>query len=173
MGPGVRSLVFRMCMAVVKLLEYQTMPLLDVIQRDLTAAMKAKDEARLGTIRLIKTALKKHEIDSGKPLDETTELRVLNMLVKQRQEAIDMFRKGGRSELAEKEQAELQVVESYLPAQATEAEMDAAVASALAEAGTTSVKQMGIVMKAAQAKLTGKRVDGKILSDKVRARLQG
>jgi uncharacterized protein YqeY len=149
------------------------MPLLDVIQRDLIAAMKAKDEARLGTIRLIKTALKKHEIDSGKPLDEATELRVLNMLVKQREEAIDMFRKGGRAELAEKEQAELEVVESYLPAQATEAEMEAAVASALAETGATSVKQMGVVMKAAQAKLAGKRVDGKTLSDKVRARLQG
>jgi uncharacterized protein YqeY len=149
------------------------MPLLDLIQRDLTAAMKAKDEARLGAIRLIKTALKKHEVDSGKPLDEVTELRVLNMLVKQRQEAIDMFRKGGRPELAEKEEAELKVVESYMPTEATEAEMEAAVTSALAETGATSLKQMGIVMKASQAKLGGKRVDGKTLSDKVRGRLSG
>ncbi|MCW5983056.1 MAG: GatB/YqeY domain-containing protein [Bryobacteraceae bacterium] len=149
------------------------MPLLDVIQKDLVAAMKAKDEARLGAIRLIKTALKKHEVDAGKPLDEATELRVLNMLVKQRQEAIDMFRKGGRPELAEKEQAELQVVESYMPAEATEAEMDAAVSAAIAETGASFPKQMGVVMKASQAKLAGKRVDGKALSDKVRARLAG
>lgn len=149
------------------------MPLLDLIQTDLIAAMKAKDETRLGTIRLIKTALKKHEIDSGKPLDEATELRMLNMLVKQRQEAIDMFRKGGRPELAEKEEAELKVVESYMPSEATGAELDAAVASALAETGAASIKQMGVVMKASQAKLAGKRVDGKALSDKVRSRLSG
>ena len=135
--------------------------------------MKAKDETRLGAIRLIKTALKKHEVDSGKPLDEATELRVLNMLVKQREEAIDMFRKGGRAELAEKEQAELKVVESYMPADATEAELEGAVAAAMAETGATSIKQMGVVMKACQAKLTGKRIDGKTLSDKVRSRLAG
>ena len=149
------------------------MALLDVIQRDLTAAMKAKDEARLGTIRLIKTALKKHEVDSGQPLDEATELRVLNMLVKQREEAIDMFRKGGRPELAEKEQAELKIVEAYLPVEATEAEMEAAVAAAVAETGASSIKQMGVVMKASQAKLAGKRINGKTLSDKVRGRLSG
>lgn len=149
------------------------MALLDVIQRDLTAAMKAKDEARLGAVRLIKTALKKHEIDSGKPLDEPTELRILNMLVKQRQEAIDMFRKGNRPELAEKEESELKIVESYMPAEATEADIDAAVSSAFADTGASSIKQMGIVMKASQAKLAGKRVDGKTLSDKVRSRLTG
>jgi len=147
------------------------MALLDKIQSDLTAAMRAKDEARLGAIRLIKTALKKHEIDSMKPLDEPTEIQVLNTLIKQRREAADMFRKGGRPELADKEEAELKLVESYMPAAPTEAEIEAAIAAALAETGVTSAKQMGVVMKAAQAKLTGKRVDGKALSEKVRAKL--
>ena len=147
------------------------MALLDKIQSDLTAAMRAKDEARLGTIRMIKAALKKHEIDSMKPLDEATELQVLNTLIKQRREAADMFRKGGRPELADKEEAELKLVESYMPAAPTDAEIEAAIAAALAETGVTSAKQMGVVMKAAQAKLMGKRVDGKALSEKVRAKL--
>jgi uncharacterized protein YqeY len=142
------------------------MPLLDRIQSDLMAAMKAKDQARLSAIRMIKTALKKHEVDSVKPLDEQTELKVLGTLVKQRVEAIDMFRKGGRGDLAEKEAAELKVVESYMPAEASEADLEAAIAAALAETGATSVKQLGAVMKASQAKLTGKRVDGRILSEK-------
>ena len=147
------------------------MPLLDRIQSDMTAAMRAKEEARLGAIRLIKTALKKHEIDSMKPLDEATEIQVLNTLIKQRREAADMFRKGGRAELAEKEEAELKLIESYMPAAPTEAEIEAAIAAAIAETGVTSQKQMGVVMKAAQAKLAGKRVDGKALSEKVRGKL--
>lgn len=147
------------------------MPLLDRIQSDMTAAMRAKDEARLGAIRLIKAALKKHEIDAMKPLDENTELQVLNTLIKQRRESADMFRKGGRPELAEKEEVELKLIESYMPAAPSEQEIEAAIAAALAETGVTSQKQMGVVMKAAQAKLAGKRVDGKALSEKVRARL--
>jgi len=147
------------------------MPLLDRIQSDMVAAMRAKDEQRLGAIRLIKAALKKHEIDSMKPLDESSELQVLNTLIKQRREAADMFRKGGREELAVKEEAELKLVESYMPAGASEEEIEAAIAAALAETGITAQKQMGVVMKAVQAKLTGKRVDGKALSEKVRARL--
>jgi uncharacterized protein YqeY len=147
------------------------MALLDKIQTDLTDAMRAKDEARLGAIRMIKAALKKHEIDSMKPLDEATELQVLNTLIKQRREAADMFRKGGRPELADKEEAELKLVESYMPAAPTDAEIEAAIAAALAETGVTSAKQMGVVMKATQAKLVGKRVDGKALSEKVRAKL--
>jgi len=147
------------------------MPLLDKIQNDMVAAMRAKDEQRLGAIRLIKAALKKHEIDSMKPLDESSELQVLNTLIKQRREAAEMFRKGGRAELAEKEEAELKLVESYMPAGASEEEIEAAIAAALAETGITAQKQMGVVMKAVQAKLTGKRVDGKALSEKVRARL--
>jgi len=147
------------------------MPLLDQIQKDMTQAMKARDEARLGAIRMIKAALKKHEVDAMKPLDEASELQVLNTLIKQRREAADMFRKGGRPELADREEAELRLVESYMPAAPSEEEIEAAIAAALAETGVTSAKQMGVVMKAAQAKLVGKRVDGKALSERVRGRL--
>jgi uncharacterized protein len=147
------------------------MALLDQIQTDMVAAMRAKDEVRLNAIRMIKAALKKHEVDSMKPLDEPTELQVLSTLIKQRRESADMFRKGGRAELADKEEAELKLIESYMPAAPSEEEIEAAIATALAETGATSLKQMGVVMKAAQAKLAGKRVDGKALSEKVRARL--
>src|SRR5882724_2357440 len=147
------------------------MPLLERIQKDMIEAMKAKDEARLSAVRMIKTALKKLEVDSMKPLDETTEMQVLNSLIKQRTESADMFRKGGRIEMAEKEEAERTLIESYMPAAATADEIDRAISDALAETQVTSAKQMGVVMKAAQAKLSGKRVDGKALSEKVRARL--
>jgi uncharacterized protein YqeY len=147
------------------------MPLLDQVQKDMTGAMKARDELRLSALRMIKAALKKHEVDSMKPLDEKTELQVLNTLIKQRKESAEMFRKGGRPELADKEEAELKLIESYMPASASDEEIETAIAQALAETGVTSLKQMGVVMKAAQAKLAGKRVDGKALSDKVRARL--
>ncbi len=149
------------------------MPLIDRIQKDMVAAMKAREEARLSAIRLIKAALKKHEVDSQKPLDVAAETKVLNTLLKQRQDAIEMFRKGGRNDLAEKEEAEKKLIESYMPAAATGEEMEAAVAAALEETGVTSLKQMGVVMRAAQARLEGKRVDGKTLSDRVRARLSG
>jgi uncharacterized protein len=147
------------------------MPLLDRVQKDMVDSMKAKDEARLSAVRMIKAALKKHEIDSMKPLDEATEMQVLNTLIKQRRESADMFRKGGRDELAAKEEAELRLIESYMPASATDEELDAAVAAALTETGATTAKQMGVVMKAAQANLAGKRIDGKALSDRVRSRL--
>ena len=137
----------------------------------MTEAMKARAEDRLSALRMIKTALKKTEIDSMKPLDERTEQQVLNTLIKQRREAAEMFRKGGRPEQAEKEEAELLLIESYMPAMASEEEIDAAIAAALAETGVTWAKQMGAVMKAVQAALAGKRADGKVLSDKVRARL--
>jgi uncharacterized protein len=147
------------------------MALLDRIQNDMVAAMKSKDEARLSAVRMIKTALKKHEVDSMKPLDEPTEIQILNTLIKQRRESADMFRKGGRPELADKEEAELKLIESYMPAAPSDGEIDAAIAAAITETGVTSQKQMGVVMKAAQAKLAGKRVDGKALSERVRARL--
>lgn len=148
------------------------MALLDRVQKDMTEAMKARAEDRLSALRLIKTALKKHEIDSMKPLDERAEQQVLATLVKQRREAAEMFRKGGRPEQAEKEEAELRLIESYMPAMATGEEIDAAIAAALAETGVTSARQMGVVMKAVQVALAGKRADGKALSDKVRTRLQ-
>jgi uncharacterized protein YqeY len=137
----------------------------------MTGAMKTRDEMRLSALRMLKTALKKQEVDSMKPLDEKAELQVLNMLIKQRREAAQMFRQGGRPELADKEEAELKLIEAYMPAPASDEEIEAAIAEALAETGVTALKQMGVVMKAAQARLSGKRVDGKALSEKVRARL--
>jgi uncharacterized protein len=135
-------------------------------------AMKAREEARLGALRMLKSALKKHEVDAMKPLDEAAEMQVLKSLVKQRTEAADMFRKGGREDQAIKEEAERKLLESYLPAGASEDEIEAAIAAALAETGVTALKQMGVVMKATQARLAGKTVDGKALSEKVRSRLQ-
>jgi uncharacterized protein YqeY len=120
---------------------------------------------------MMKAALKKHEIDAMKPLDEPTEIQVLNTMIKQRRESADAFRKGNRPELADKEDAELKLIESYMPSAPSAEEIDAAIAAAIAETGITSAKQMGVVMKATQAKLAGKRVDGKALSEKVRARL--
>ena len=119
----------------------------------------------------MKTALKKHEVDAMKPLDEPTEMQILDMLIKQRRESADMFRKGGREELASKEESELAMIETYLPAGPSDEELDRAVSEAIAETGATSAKQMGQVMKAAQAKLAGKRIDGKALSELVKSRL--
>ena len=147
------------------------MPLIDQVQKDMVAAMKSKEEARLSALRMIKAALMKLKVDSPKPVDDAAEMQVLKQLIKQRVDAAEMFRKGGRAEQAEKEEAEKRLIEAYLPAAASEEEIDAAVAAALAETGVASLKQMGVVMKAAQARLQGKTVDGKILSDKVRSKL--
>jgi uncharacterized protein len=147
------------------------MALMDQVQKDMVTAMKAHESTRLDALRMLKTALMKHKVDTMKELDEQSELQILNMLVKQRRESADMFRKGNRPALADKEEAELKLIESYMPSAPTEAEIDAAIAAAIAEEGTPSIKQMGVVMKAAQAKLAGKRVDGKVLSDRVRAKL--
>ena len=147
------------------------MPLLERLQTEMVAAMKAKEEARLGTLRMMKAALKKHEVDSMKPLDEATEMRVLETLMKQRRESAEMFRKGGREDLAAKEDAELALIETYMPASASEDDIERAVSEAVAETGASSAKQMGLVMKAVQAKLAGKRVDNKGVGDKVKARL--
>ena len=133
--------------------------------------MKSKDEARLSAVRMIKSALKKHEIDSMKPLTEQAEMQVMSTLLKQRREAADMFRKGGREELAAKEEAEIAVIESYLPSTPSSEQLDEAVSAAISETGATSPKQMGAVMKAAQAKLAGSRVDGKALSEIVKSKL--
>jgi uncharacterized protein len=147
------------------------MPIIDQVQTDLVAAMKAKDEVRLGAVRMIKAALMKAKVDSPKPLDDAAEQAVLKILVKQRIDAAEMFRKGGREELARKEEAEKVIIEGYLPAAASDDDLNAAVEAAIAETGATTAKQMGLVMKAAQAKLAGKTIDGKILSEKVKARL--
>jgi len=147
------------------------MPILDELQKDLVAAMKAKEEARLSAIRMIKTALQKATADSPKPLDDAAEQQILKILVKQRIDAAEMFRKAGREEQALKEEAEKKIVESYLPAAASEEEMLSAVDSAIAETGAVTAKQMGLVMKAVQAKLAGKTIDGRFISEKVKARL--
>lgn len=147
------------------------MPLIDQIQKDMVAAMKSKEDARLSALRMIKAALMKLKVDSPKPLDEAAEMQVLKQLIKQRVDAAEMFRKGNRPEQAEKEEAEKTLIEGYLPAGATEQEMDAAIAGAVTETGATSIKQMGLVMKAVQARLQGKTVDGKLLSDKVKSKL--
>jgi uncharacterized protein len=147
------------------------MTLIDQVQQDMTSAMKSRDEARLSALRMIKAALMKQKVDSPKPLDEAAEMAVLKSLMKQRTDAAEMFRKGGRPEQAAKEEAERALIETYLPAGASDQEIDAAIADALAETRVSSLKQMGAVMKAVQAKLKGKTVDGKALSDKVRARL--
>ena len=147
------------------------MPILDQLQKDLVAAMKAKEEARLSAIRMIKTALQKATADSAKPLDDAAEQQILKSLVKQRIDAAEAFRNAGREDQAVKEEAEKKIIESYLPAAASEDEMLAAVESAIAETGAATAKQMGLVMKAVQAKLAGKTIDGKFISEKVKARL--
>lgn len=148
------------------------MPLIDQVQKDMVAAMKSRDQARLDALRMLKAALMKLKVDSPKPIDEAAEMQVLKSLIKQRTEAAEMFAKAGRAEQASKEEAERGIIESYLPAGASEEEIDAAIREAMAETGVTSLKQMGVVMKAAQARLKGKTVDGKALSEKVRSRLQ-
>lgn len=147
------------------------MALLDVLQKEMVTAMKAREEARLSAIRMVKAALMKEKVDSMKELDEAAEIKVLNSLMKQRRESAEMFRKGGREDQASKEEAELKIIESFLPASATEEEIAAALDAALAETGVSSLKQMGVVVTAVKAKLAGKPVDGKALADKVRARL--
>lgn len=136
----------------------------------MVAAMKGRDEARLSALRMMKAALKKHEVDSMKPLDQAAELQILKSLVKQRSDAAEMFRKGGRPELAEKEESERRLIESYMPVGASQQEIEGAVSAAIEETGASSLKQMGAVIKAAQARLAGKNVDGKLLSEQVRSR---
>jgi uncharacterized protein YqeY len=147
------------------------MALIDQLQKDIVVSMRAKDEARLSAIRMIKAALMKEKADSPKGVDEAAELRILNMLVKQRRDAADMYRQGGRPEQADKEEAELRLIETYRPAAASEDEIDAAISAAIAETGATTAKQMGQVMNAAKARLSGRRIDGKLMSEKVKARL--
>jgi uncharacterized protein YqeY len=147
------------------------MSLLERIQKDMVQAMKNKEEGRLSALRMVKTALKKHEVDSMKPLNEASEMQIMNTLLKQRKESADLFRKGGREELAAKEEAEMTILESYLPSAPSEKEVNEAVAAAIEETSATSPKQMGAVMKAAQARLAGKRVDGKALSEAVKQKL--
>lgn len=147
------------------------MSLSETVQKDMVAAMKSREELRLSVLRMIKAAIQLKETEKIRKLDDAESIQLLQTLVKQRKESIEQFTKGNRPELAEKETRELAIIESYLPAGATEAEMDAAIAKAIAETSASSMKQMGAVVKAAKAALEGKTVDGKILSDRVRDRL--
>ena len=134
--------------------------------------MKARDEERLSTVRMMKSALQKAHVDAApKQLDDAADQLILKILVKQRTDAAEMFRKGGREESALQEESQRRIIETYLPAAASEEDILAAVEAAIAETGATSAKQMGVVMKAAQAKLVGKTIDGKLLSEKVKAKL--
>ena len=141
------------------------------IQKDIVTAMKAKDELRLSVLRMVKSAFQLKEVEKMRPLDPAESIQLLQSLAKQRRESIEQFGKGGRQDLVDKETRELKVLESYLPAGASDAEMDAAIEKAMADVGATSMKSMGAVVKAAKEALTGKAVDGKALSDRVRERL--
>ena len=147
------------------------MSLSEQIQKDIVAAMKAKEETRLSVLRMVKAALQLKEVEKMRKLDQSESIQLLQSLVKQRKESIDQFSKGGRQDLVDKETAELKILETYLPAGATEAEMDTAISKAIADTGATSMKQMGGVVKTAKEALAGKAVDGKALSDRVRERL--
>ena len=149
------------------------MTLIERIQKNLTEAMKGKDELRLSVLRMVKTALKNKEIEKIRALEEAEALAVLQTLVKQRRESVEQFSRGGRKDLADKETKEIAIIEGYLPAAPSEAELTQAIEVAIAETGANSPKQMGTVIKAARAKLEGKTVDGKVLSDKVKERLAG
>lgn len=149
------------------------MSLKDQIISDLTDAMKAKDEGRRDTLRMVKANLMNRQIEKGAELDDDEVVKSLQSLVKQRRDSIEQYEQAGRPELARKEAAEISVIEGYLPQAATTDEIAAAVDAAVAETGAATMKEMGTVMKAAIANLAGKSADGKLVSEAVRARLQG
>ncbi len=147
------------------------MALIERIQNDLKAAMMSKDELRLSVLRMVKSALKYKEIEKIRPLDDAESLQVLQTMMKQRRESVEQFAKGGRKDLADKETKEIAILETYMPAGASDADMNAAIEKAIVETAATSPKAMGAVIKAAKVLLEGKTVDGKILSDRLRERL--
>ena len=147
------------------------MPIVDQINSDLTESMKARDAERLSALRMVKTALKLRETDLPGAVDDTEAMKVLNTLLKQRRDAAEQFRAGGREELALKEENEARLIQTYLPAAASEEDISRAVDEAIAEVGASSMRDMGAVMKAVRLKLEGKSVDGKAVSDLVKAKL--
>ncbi len=153
----------------------RTMSLVDQIQKDIVTAMKAKDEARLSTLRMVKSALQLKGVEKMAPLDDKESQAVLATLIKQRKESVEQFTKGGRQEMADKEAAEIIVIESYLPKAASEADIAAGVKATIAEMGAPTMKDMGTVMKNAMAKFNaaGMRVDGKVVSEMVKKELGG
>jgi uncharacterized protein len=150
-----------------------TMSLIEQIQKDITAAMKAREEQRLSTLRMVKTALKNREIDKMAPLDDKEAQQVLSTLIKQRKESVEQFTKGGRQEMADKEAAEIKLIEAYMPKAASEDEVVSGVKAVIAEMGSPTMKDMGTVMKNVMARFSGAgmRVDGKIVSEAVKREL--
>ncbi|SRR6266496_2072471 len=151
------------------------MSMIDQIQKDITAAMKARDEHRLSTLRMVKSALKNKEVEKMASLDDKESQQILTTLIKQRKESIEQFTKGGRQEMADKEAAEIVLIEAYLPKAAGEAEVVAGVKAAIAGMGSPTMKEMGTVMKNAMAGFAaaGMRVDGKMVSEAVKRELAG
>lgn len=149
------------------------MAFIDRISEELTAAMRAKDPVRLGTLRMAKAALVNREVERGRALDDAESLQVIAALIKQRRDSIEQFRGGGREDLAKKEEAEIAVLETYLPPPVDPAELERLVIEAIAETGASSPKDMGRVMKAALAKLAGRTADGKAVNDLVKKKLGG
>ncbi len=149
------------------------MSITEQIQKDITAAMKARDEARLSALRMVKTALKNREIEKMAPLDDNESLKVLSTLIKQRKESVEQFRKGGRNEMADREEAEITLIESYMPKAASEDQVVEGVRAVISEMGAATIKDMGAVMKNVMARFQGEgtRVDGKQVSDVVRREL--
>ena len=147
------------------------MALMDVVSKAITDAMKARDQMTLGTLRMLKSALTMKEVEKGRGLEPAEDLQVVASMVKQRRDSIEQFRKGGREELALKEESEIRVLEEYLPAAASEADIRAAIDEAVGETGAASLKDMGKVMKAALGRLSGKTVDGARVSQLVKERL--
>src|SRR5690349_4121549 len=147
------------------------MSLKERIVSDLTTAMKAKDADRVSTLRMVKANLMNRQIEKGGELTDEEVTKALQSLVKQRRDSFEQYQTAGRPELAEKEAAEIAVIEDYLPQAATNEEIFAAVDAAVAETGAATIKDMGVVMKAAMAKLTGKTVDGKAVNEAVRSKL--
>src|SRR5215470_11893773 len=152
------------------------MPLIDQIQKDIVTAMKAKEEARLSCLRMVKSALQLKGVEKMAPLDDKESQQVLSTLIKQRKDSIEQFTKGGRQEMADKEAAEIKIIEAYLPKAAGEEEIVAGVRAAIAEISPPpTMKDMGSVMKAAMAGFAaaGMRVDGKVVSETVKKELAG
>ena len=143
------------------------------IVADLTAAMKAQDAAKLSTLRMVKAAMMNRQIEKGSELDDEEMEKLLQSLVKQRRDSIEQYEKAGRQELVDKEQAEVDVIETYLPKAATRQEIEQIITAVIAETGATSMKDMDKVMKAAQAALAGRNADGRLVSEVVKAKLAG
>jgi uncharacterized protein YqeY len=151
------------------------MSLVEQIQKDITAAMKAREEQKLSTLRMVKAALKNREVDKMAALDDQEAQQVLSTLIKQRKDSVEQFTKGGRQEMADKEAAEIGLIEGYLPKAAGDVEIVAGVKAVIAEMGGPTMKDMGAVMKSVMARFSGAgmRVDGKVVSDAVKAELAG